>query len=81
MLDRRTFIACVAGALLTTPFAARAQLGAPRSTTVVITKPSVLLVLNVANFRVLAGKRPELVTMIEDEGRRRRETNAALHHA
>jgi len=52
--------------------------GTPRSTTVVITKPSVLLVLDVADFRVLAGKRPELVNVIEAEGQRRRDANAAL---
>jgi voltage-gated potassium channel len=55
--------------------------GTPRSATVVITKPSVLLALDVADFRVLAGKRPELVNAIEAEGRRRREANAALRHA
>jgi voltage-gated potassium channel len=49
--------------------------GTPRSTTVVATKPSVLLVLDVADFRLLAGRRPELVTVIEEEGRRRRELN------
>jgi voltage-gated potassium channel len=54
--------------------------GTPRSTTVVVTKASVLLVLDLADFRVLAGKRPELVTVIEAEGRRRREANAALRH-
>jgi voltage-gated potassium channel len=52
--------------------------GTPRSTTVVVTKPSVLLVLDVADFRVLAGRRPELINVIEAEGRRRREENAAL---
>jgi len=55
--------------------------GTPRSTTVVITKPSVLLVLDVADFRILAGRRPELINVIEAEGRRRREENAALHDA
>ena len=52
--------------------------GTPRSASVVITKPSVLLVLDVADFRILAGRRPELVNVIEAEGRRRREENAAL---
>jgi voltage-gated potassium channel len=52
--------------------------GTPRSTTVVVTKPSVLLVLDVADFRMLAGRRPELINVIEAEGRRRREENAAL---
>ena len=52
--------------------------GMPRSTTVVITKPTVLLTLDVADFRVLAGRRPELINVIEAEGRRRREANAAL---
>ena len=54
--------------------------GTRRSATVVITKPSVLLVLDIADFRVLAGRRPELINAIEAEGRRRREVNAALHH-
>jgi len=55
--------------------------GTPRSTTVVVTEPSVLLVLDVADFRMLAGRRPELINVIEAEGRRRREVNAALQHA
>jgi voltage-gated potassium channel len=46
---------------------------------VVITEPSVLLVLDVADFRLLAGRRPELINVIEAEGRRRRDENAALH--
>jgi len=54
--------------------------GTPRSTTVVITQPCVLLVLDVADFRVLAARRPELINVIEAEGRRRREANAALVH-
>ena len=33
--------------------------GAPRSATVVVTRPSILLVLDIADFRVLAGRRPE----------------------
>ncbi len=53
--------------------------GTPRSSTVVITEPSVLLVLDVADFRVLAGKRPELARVIEDEAQRRRESNLAHH--
>lgn len=55
--------------------------GTPRSATVVITKPSVLLVLDIADFRLLAGRRPELINVIETEGRRRREENAVLQHA
>jgi len=55
--------------------------GTRRSATVVITKPSVLLVLDIADFRVLAGRRPELIDVIEAEGRRRREANAALDPA
>ena len=55
--------------------------GTPRSTTVVVTKASVLLVLDLADFRVLAGRRPELITVIEAEGRRRRAANAALQRA
>jgi voltage-gated potassium channel len=55
--------------------------GTPRSTTIVITEPSMLLVLDVADFRILAGRRPELINVIEAEGRRRREENAALQNA
>ncbi len=50
--------------------------GTRRSATVVITEPGVLLTLDVADFRALAGKRPELINVIEAEGRRRREANA-----
>jgi voltage-gated potassium channel len=53
--------------------------GRPRSADVVATKPSVLLVLDIADFRELAGHRPEIVDAIEKEGRRRREENEALH--
>jgi len=52
--------------------------GAPRSATVAATKPSVLLVLDIADFRELAGRRPEVVNLIEIEGTRRREANAAM---
>ncbi len=51
--------------------------GAPRSATVVATQPSVLLVLDIADFRVLAGRRPELIDAIETEGKRRLDANAA----
>jgi voltage-gated potassium channel len=51
--------------------------GMPRSATVIATKASVLLVLDIADFRELAGRRPEIVTVIEAEGKRRREANAA----
>jgi voltage-gated potassium channel len=54
--------------------------GAPRSATVVITKPSLLLVLDIANFRELAGRRPELINVIEAEGKRRRDANLAATH-
>lgn len=50
---------------------------APRAATVIATKPSVLLVLDIADFRVLAGRRPEVVDAIEAEGKRRREENIA----
>jgi len=49
---------------------------APRSATVIATKPSVLLVLDIADFRILAGRRPELVDAIEAEGKRRQDENA-----
>jgi len=51
--------------------------GTPRSATVIATKPSVLLVLDIADFRVLAGRRPEIVDAIEAEGKRRRDANLA----
>ena len=54
--------------------------GAPRSATVTATKPSVLLVLDIADFRELAGRRPEIINLIEAEGKRRREANAAMAH-
>ena len=52
--------------------------GTPRSATVTATKPSVLLVLDIADFRELAGRRPEVVDLIEAEGNRRRDANAAI---
>jgi voltage-gated potassium channel len=52
--------------------------GTPRYADVVATKPSVLLVLDIADFRDLAGRRPEIVNAIETEGKRRREENAAM---
>ena len=51
---------------------------APRSATVTATQPSVLLVLDVADLRELAGRRPELVNLIEAEAYRRSEANAQL---
>lgn len=54
--------------------------GAPRSATVVASKPSQLLVLDIANFRELAGRRPELIDVIEAEGKRRRDANLAATH-
>jgi voltage-gated potassium channel len=54
--------------------------GAPRTATVTATRPSVLLVLDIADFRELAGRRPEVINLIEAEGKRRREANAAMPH-
>ncbi len=54
--------------------------GAPRSATVFVSKPSQFLVLDIANFRELAGRRPELIDVIEAEGKRRREANLAATH-
>jgi hypothetical protein len=34
-------------------------------------------VLDIANFRKLAGRRPELMDVIEAEGKRRRDSNLA----
>jgi voltage-gated potassium channel len=48
---------------------------ATRSATVIATKPSVLLVLDVTDFRLLASRRPEVIDAIETEGKRRREEN------
>lgn len=50
--------------------------GAPRSATVIATAPSVLLLLDIADLRELAGRRPELVDLIEAEARRRSAENA-----
>jgi voltage-gated potassium channel len=50
---------------------------APRSATVTVTEPSSLLVLDIANFRELAGRRPELISTIEEEAARRRAANRA----
>ena len=50
----------------------------PRSATVIATEPSVLLVLDIADFRVLAGRRPELVNAIETEAKRRQADNAGV---
>lgn len=52
--------------------------GLPRSATVTATQPSVLLVLDVADLRELAGRRPELVKLIEAEARRRSDANAQV---
>lgn len=51
---------------------------APRSATVIATRPSVLLVLDIADFHQLAGRRPEFANLIEAEGKRRREANVAM---
>ncbi len=51
--------------------------GMRRSASVVVTEPSLLLVLDVADFRELAGRRPELVEAIEGEVKRRLAQNAA----
>lgn len=51
--------------------------GAPRSATVVVTRPTRLLALDIANLRELAGQRPELITTIETEAKRRRDANLA----
>jgi voltage-gated potassium channel len=49
----------------------------PRSATATVTEPSSLLVLDVANFREMAGRRPELIATIEAEAARRHEANRA----
>jgi voltage-gated potassium channel len=52
--------------------------GTPRSATVIATMPSVLLALDIADFRALAGRQSEIVNVIEAEGKRRREMNAPM---
>jgi voltage-gated potassium channel len=47
--------------------------GAPRSATVVAVQPTVLLELDVADFRQLTGDRPELIKVIAEEAERRAE--------
>lgn len=51
---------------------------APRSATVIATKPTVLLVLDIADFRELAGRRPEVINAIEAQGEKRRQENIAM---
>lgn len=50
--------------------------GTPRVATVVSASPTTLLVLDVADFRSLAGARPELLRAIEAEGARRQARRA-----
>jgi voltage-gated potassium channel len=45
--------------------------GAPRTATVVATQPTMLLVLDLLDFRDLAARRPELTKVISDEADRR----------
>jgi voltage-gated potassium channel len=45
--------------------------GAPRSATVVAVRPTILLALDLADFRDLAGRRPELRALIDAEAQRR----------
>jgi len=52
--------------------------GAPRSATIVVSQPSVLLVIDIADFRELAGRRPDVVDAIEAEARRRLAENTTL---
>jgi voltage-gated potassium channel len=53
--------------------------GGPRTATAVATKHAVLLVLDIADFRELAARRPELAQAIHDEAdRRQRRTAAAV---
>lgn len=52
--------------------------GAPRSATILVSRPSVLLVIDIADFRELAGRRPDVVNAIEAEAQRRLAENTAL---
>lgn len=46
--------------------------------TIVVSQPSVLLIIDIADFRELAGRRPDVVEAIEAEAQRRLAENAAL---
>jgi len=50
--------------------------GGPRTATAVATKHTVLLMLDIADFRELAARRPELATAIHDEAARRQKRSA-----
>jgi len=50
--------------------------GGPRTATAVATKHTVLLMLDIADFRELAARRPELATAIHEEGARRQKRSA-----
>jgi voltage-gated potassium channel len=45
--------------------------GSPRNATVITTEPSQLLALDIADFRSLASRRPELVALIREEATKR----------
>jgi voltage-gated potassium channel len=49
--------------------------GGPRTATAVASKHAVLLVLDIADFRDLAARRPELTKAIQDEAARRQQRN------
>jgi voltage-gated potassium channel len=52
--------------------------GAPRSATILASRPSVLLVIDIADFRELASRRSEVINAIEAEAKRRLAENTAL---
>jgi voltage-gated potassium channel len=52
--------------------------GGPRTATAVATKHATLLVLDIADFRELAAKRPELARAIHDEATRRQNRSAGV---
>lgn len=55
--------------------------GEPRSATVVVTRASTLLVLDIVDFHELLGRQPELARVIREEARRRLGTEVARHRA
>jgi voltage-gated potassium channel len=50
--------------------------GGPRTATALATKHTILLVLDIADFRELAARRPELAKAIQDEAARRQQRSA-----
>jgi voltage-gated potassium channel len=54
--------------------------GGPRTATVVTTKPSTFLILEVYDFRAFTAQHPELAEAIENEAARRRDADRDAHN-